>query len=133
MPCAFRLALSPRLTPSFRLLQMLEYVQSEEGAGLQTSVIAALQRFAGGRFDRLTHTDAVSSLMQSLEPENADAYVDTLFNSFLVGAPVGQSDVHAAPEPEDEASAERRVTGRRVWAVEQLCGARVRLSHFRRR
>jgi hypothetical protein len=102
---------------------MLDYVRSEEGAGLQTSVIAALQRFAGGRFDRLTHTDAVSSLMQSLEPENADDYVDTLFGSFLAGTPVGQSDAHAASEPEDAASTERRITGRRVWAVEQLCGA----------
>ena len=102
---------------------MLEYVQSEEGAGLQTTVIAGLQRFAGGRFDRLTHTDAVSSLMQSLEPENADDYVDTLFSSFLAGTPVGQSDAHADAEPEDAVSIERRINGRRVWAVEQLCGA----------
>jgi len=111
------------ISASASVIQMLEYVQSEEGTGLQTTVIAGLQRFAGGRFDRLTHTDAVSRLMQSLEPDNAEDYVCTLFSSFLAGTPVGQSEAHVAAEPEDAASVERRISGRRVWAVEQLCGA----------
>jgi hypothetical protein len=103
-------------------------VQSEAGAGLQTSVIAALQRFAGGRFDKLTHTGAISSLMDSLAPDSAEDYVGALFTSFLTGLPVGQEAEEAgvrAPfaNPDDAAEAQRCLTGRRVWAVEQLCGA----------
>ncbi len=111
------------------LPQLLAYVQSDAGAALQTSVIAALQRFAGGRFDRLTHTGAISTLMESLAPESAEDYVGSLFTSFLTGLPVGQTDDTVAPaaaaadDGEEALEAQRCLTGRRVWAIEQLCGA----------
>jgi hypothetical protein len=117
------------------LPQLLAYVQSDAGAALQTSVIAALQRFAGGRFDRLTHTGAISTLMESLAPESAEDYVGSLFTSFLTGLPVGQTDDTVAPaaaaadDGEEALEAQRCLTGRRVWAIEQLCGAsRARLA-----
>jgi hypothetical protein len=115
------------VTLAWLLPQLLAYVQSDAGAGLQTSVIAALQRFAGGRFDRLTHTGAISTLMESLAPESAEDYVGSLFSSFLSGLPVGQTDdtpAAAAGDDDEEAlEAQRCLTGRRVWAIEQLCGA----------
>lgn len=93
-------------------------------------MIAALQRYAGGRFDRLTHTAAVSTLMDSLAPQSAGDYVGDLCASFLTGHAIGQgvesepaADTVAPAGGEEALDAERRLTGRRVWAIEQLCGA----------
>ncbi len=107
-------------------VQLLAYVQSDAGAGLQTAVIAALQRFAGGRFDRLTQTGAISALMQSLSGDSAEEYVETLFSSFLTGVPVGGAAAAEQTNADDteEEALQRSITGRRVWSVEQLCGAR---------
>lgn len=56
----------PRLPlhPAFH--QLLSYVQSPEGEPIRAPVTAALQRFGGGRFDRLTQTDAVQKLTADL-------------------------------------------------------------------
>ncbi len=128
MPAALRFTADVcGIVTSVRLSQLLAYVQSEEGAALQTSVIAALQRFAGGRFDRLTQTGTISALMESLAPASADDYVGALFISFLSGTPVGRASDDSVPQTADDAAdledAQRRVNGRRIWAIEQLCGA----------
>lgn len=106
------------------LSKLLAYVRSDAGAAAKTSVMTALQRFAGGRFDRLTHTGAIASLMEGLEPDNVDEYASSLFASFLTGLPVGQlGGLDVQPDAVDPVDAERGVAGRRVWAVEQLTGA----------
>lgn len=116
--------------------QLLRHVQSDAGAGLQSAVIAALQRFAGGQFDRLTQSHAVSALLQNLSDTSADEYAAQLFSSFATGMPVG-AEAHrlaSAPgsagddmeeEADDDDDVPRILTGRRTWAVEQLSGTQV--------
>lgn len=115
------------------LSQLLKHVQSEDGAGLQSAVVAALQRFAGGQFDRLTQSHAVAALMQNMSGTSAEEYSQQLISSFITGTPVGeaQGPPDARQQPSDEHDADaggtdtklRVLTGRRTWAVEQLCGA----------
>jgi len=104
-------------------------------------VIAALQRFAGGQFDRLTQSHAVSALLQNLSDTSADEYAAQLFSSFATGMPVG-AEAHrlaSAPgsagddmeeEPDDDDDLPRILTGRRTWAVEQLSGTQPRCFKF---
>lgn len=65
--------------------QLLAYVQSPEGEELRAPVTAALQRFGGGRFDRLTQTDAVHKLTSDLSGESVKAYVASLKATFMTG------------------------------------------------
>ena len=101
--------------------QLLAFVKSDAGAPLQSAVIAALQRFAGGRFDKLTQTTAVSALMQGLAGDSAADYVQSLFISFLSADPEAAAAGGADGEAAEEAA--RALAGRRAWSVEQLCGA----------
>jgi hypothetical protein len=89
-------------------------------------VIAALQRFTGGQFDRLTQSHAVSALMRSLSGTSAEEYAEQLISSFETGTPVGDAGgaLHAIEAADgDPESAQRVLTGRRTWTIEQLSGA----------
>lgn len=91
-------------------------------------MIAALQRFTGGQFDRLTQSHAVSALMRSLSGTSAEEYAEQLISSFETGTPVGDAGgaLHAmeGAADGDADSAQRVLTGRRTWSIEQLSGAR---------
>ena len=104
------------------LQKLLAHVQSAAGEELQAAVVAALQRFGGGRFDALTHTDTVAQLMASLSGESVEQYVASLKAAFLRGTTLGEGPGAGAAASVEGKAADGGVMGRRIWAADQLCG-----------
>ncbi|KAK3286324.1 hypothetical protein CYMTET_6116 [Cymbomonas tetramitiformis] len=82
----------------------------------KVAITASLQQYGGGRFDQLTGTATVASLLATQDTSSVNLHVKRLMVTFC--RPLEASG--AAPREDDGVDAAVAATGKRMWAIEQL-------------
>ena len=104
------------------LARIVTYASDKNNASdKKIAVIAALQREGPTRFDRVTKTNAVQELVNSLDNEDAVHYLESMY-AIVTTAPEQDPDVVGTEEELASALASGTGQKRRLWALEQMTG-----------
>ncbi|OUS49590.1 DNA polymerase phi-domain-containing protein [Ostreococcus tauri] len=104
------------------LARIVTYASDKNNASdKKIAVIAALQREGPTRFDRVTKTNAVQELVNSLDNKDAVHYLESMY-AIVTTAPEQDPDVVGTEEELASALASGTGQKRRLWALEQMTG-----------